>query len=311
MIFDEAQELDIDAQASFIPAISASLNPQVIYAGTPPDPNASGTVFRGIRDKALKGETTSTAWFEFSVKEIGDVHDKERWALANPALGTRILLSTVEGECEQMPPDAFARERLGWWTPVAQQRIEYAIPKDVWAKCRTDAQKPEGKTAYGVKFSPDGSEIVLAGAVIPQNGAAQIALIDRQNTGRGTQWLADWLNARYERAACVVIDGRNGADALIDKISPVWRMKGCVIRPSAREMISAVGCLTDALNERTVAWYRGQEDLENSAVTSVKRPIAGGWGFGGENPCPIEAASLALWGAKTARRDPNKQMRIG
>ncbi len=44
VIIDEAQEMDEDAQASFLPAISASLNPQTIYVGTPPDPNASGGV---------------------------------------------------------------------------------------------------------------------------------------------------------------------------------------------------------------------------------------------------------------------------
>ena len=69
LIFDEAQELDIDAQASFIPAISASLNPQVIYCGTPPDQNAFGAVFRSIRNNAIDGKTASTAWFEFSVDE--------------------------------------------------------------------------------------------------------------------------------------------------------------------------------------------------------------------------------------------------
>ena len=36
LIFDEAQELNVNSQASFIPAISASRNPQVIYTGTPP-----------------------------------------------------------------------------------------------------------------------------------------------------------------------------------------------------------------------------------------------------------------------------------
>ena len=311
LIFDEAQELDVDAQASFIPAISASLNPQVIYCGTPPDPGVTGTVFRTIRDSAIKGETKSTAWFEFSVKEIGDVHDQKRWAMTNPALGTRILLSTIEGECEQMPPDTFARERLGWWTPIEEKKIEYAIPSKVWNECRSEEPKPEGKTAYGVKFSPDGSEICLAGAVIPKVGKARISVIERQSTGRGTQWLADWLNARYEQAACVVIDGRNGADVLIDKIAPTWRMKGSVIRPSARDYLAAVGCLTDSLNEKTVTWFFGQDDLRDSAITSVKRPIGGGWGFGGENPLPVEATALALWGAKTSKRDPNRQMRIG
>ena len=311
LIFDEAQELDVDAQASFIPAISASLNPQVIYCGTPPDPNATGTVFRGIRDNAINGKTASTAWFEFSVKEIGDVKDKTRWAKTNPALGTRILISTVEGECEQMPPDTFARERLGWWSPVEERKIEYAIPAKLWDECRSDLPKPEGKTAYGVKFSADGSEICLCGAVVPKDGPARISLIDRQSTGRGTQWLADWLNARYEKAACVVIDGRNGADVLVDKIAQVWRMKGSVIRPNARDVVNAVSCLTDSLTEKTVTWYYGQLDLRDSAVTSTKRSIGMGWGFGGDNSGPVEAASLALWGAKNAKRDPNKVMRIG
>ena len=311
LIFDEAQELDSDAQASFIPAISASLNPQTIYVGTPPDPNAEGTVFRGIRDKALKGETKTTAWFEYSVKEIGDVTKRERWAQANPALGRRILLSTVEGECEQMDPDTFARERLGWWTPVAVQKVEYAIPEKTWDACASEALKPEGKTAYGVKFSPDGSEVALCGAVEDADGIIRISLIDRRPTGQGTQWLADWLNERSKKACCVVIDGRNGVDVLIDKISHIWRFKGSIIRPSVKDIIASVSMLTDALNEHKLTWYSKQIDLRDSAVTSTKRPISGGWGFGGDNSIPIEACSLAMWGVKTSKRNPSKSMRIG
>ena len=311
LIFDEAQELDSDAQASFIPAISASLNPQTIYVGTPPDPNAEGTVFRGIRDKALKGETKTTAWFEYSVKEIGDVSKKERWAQTNPALGRRILLSTVEGECEQMDADTFARERLGWWTPVAVQKVEYAISEKAWDSCASEALKPEGKTAYGVKFSPDGSEVALCGAVEDADGIIRISLIDRRPTGQGTQWLADWLNERSTKACCVVIDGRNGVDVLIDKIRHIWRFKGSIIRPSVKDIIASVSMLTDALNEKKMTWYSKQIDLRDSAITSTKRPISGGWGFGGDNSLPIEACSLAMWGVKTSKRKPNKSMRIG
>ena len=76
-------------------------------------------------------------------------------------------------------------------------------------------------------------------------------------------------------------------------------------------MIAAVSNLTDSINDKTVTWYSKQELLNDSAVTSVKRPISGGWGFGGDNAAPIEACSLALWGVKTSKRKPNKQMRIG
>ena len=311
LIFDEAQELDSDAQASFLPAISASLNPQTIYVGTPPDPNCDGSVFRGIRQKALEGKTKSTAWFEFSVDTIGDVFDKKRWAITNPALGRRILLSTIEGECEQMDADTFARERLGWWSPVQVERQDLAIDGKAWMKCKSMELKPEGKTAYGVKFSADGSEVCLCGAVIPPSGIARISLIERKPTGLGTQWLADWLNERYTKASCVVIDGKNGVDVLVDKIAGTWKYKDSVIRPSAKDVIAAVSLVVDSVNENKLTWYAMQEALNLSATNSIKRPIGGGWGFGGDDSSPIEACALALWGAKNTKRDPNRKMRMG
>ena len=311
LIFDEAQELSIDAQASFIPAISASANPQTIYAGTPPDPNSDGSVFRGIRGKALDGKTTSTAWFEYSVPEIGDVTNRDRWAETNPALGRRIMQTTIEGELEQMPADTFARERLGWWTPVVKHELDYAIDKDAWEACKSELPKPEGKTAYGVKFSADGAAVALCGAVIPESGPARISLIEQRPTGHGIGWLADWLNERYSKACCVVIDGRNGVDVLVERIQGTWKMKGSVIRPSTKDMIAATGTLVNALNEKSVTWFHLQEALNDSAITSVKRSMGGGWGFGGDNAIPIEAASLALWGAMNSKRNPEKKMRIG
>lgn len=311
LIIDEAQELDENQQASFLPAISASLNPQTIYVGTPPDPSAVGTVFRNIRKKALEKASKKTSWFEFSVKTIGDVSDQERWALTNPALGRRMLLSTIEGEHEQMDADTFARERLGWWSPVITETVDYAINHANWAECVSDDLKPDGKTAFGVKFSADGSTVALCGAVIDENGKIRISLIDMKNTGQGIQWLADWLNERYKKASCVVIDGRNGVDVLIDKIKDTWITKGSVVKASMKDVVAAVGMLTDAVNEKKLTWYSKQEILNDSAISSIKRPIGGGWGFGGENSTPIEACSLALWGAKTSKRNPNKKMKIG
>lgn len=311
LIFDEAQELDFNSQASFIPAISASNNPQVVYVGTPPDDEAAGIVFRGIRDKALAGNTNTTAWFEFSVPEIGDVADRSRWAQTNPALGRRILETTIEGELEQMPPETFARERLGWWSPVVERKVNYALDKKAWQACASSEMKPNGKTAYGIKFAADGSVVALCGAVIGDNDVTRISLIDIRPTAFGVQWLADWLNQRYTKASCVVVDGKNGVDVLIEKIAPTWRAKGSVIRATSKDVIAAAGWLSDAVNAKTLTWYDKQEVLNDSAITSTKRAISGGWGFGGENSVPIEACALALYGVRTCKRDPNKKMRIG
>lgn len=310
LIFDEAQELMPEQLASFLPAISASKNPQTVYLGTPPDENCQGDVFRGVRAKAINGESHTTAWTEYSVPEIGDVTDRSRWAQANPALGRRMKETTIEGELGQMDPDTFARERLGWWSENSDKR-DYAIAKSKWEACASEEKKPEGKTAFGVKFSSDGSEVSLCGAVCPKVGKARISLIERRNTSEGMQWLADFLNARYHTAACCVIDGKNGVDVLIDKMKSTWRYKDSIITPKSSDVISAASLLTNEITEQTVTWYKYQEVLNESAITSVKRPIAGGWGFGGDLSTPIEAAALALWGCRTSKRNPGQKMRIG
>ena len=120
-----------------------------------------------------------------------------------------------------------------------------------------------------------------------------LALIEQKTTSMGIQWLAEWLNARYGSAACVVIDGRNSVDFLIDKISGTWKYKGSIVKPSGKDVIAAASQMVNEINEQTVTWYKYQEVLSESATTSTKRAISGGWGFGGENANAIEAAALA------------------
>lgn len=325
IIVDEAQELTTDQQEAMLPVISAASDvsdasqmPQQIYIGTPPGPTCRGTVFADMHSAAHSGESSGTWWLEWAIEssnigaDIGDQKTAIELAYkTNPALGYRIAEKTIINEYENMSIDGFARERLGWWTSITEHKAEYVISADAWDACGSDEGKPEGKTAYGVKFTADGSEVVLCGAVCPKEGPARISIIERRSTGVGVRWLADWLNERYTKASCVVIDGRNGVDVLVDKISDTWKFKGSVIRPSAKDLIAAVGNLTNEINEKTVTWYRPQESLRSSALTSTKRPVGGGFAFGGEDPAPIEACSFALWGARNSKRDPSKKMRIG
>lgn len=324
IIIDEAQELTNEQQEAMLPVISAASDvsdvermPQQIFVGTPPNAACHGTVFSDMHKVAHSDEKGGFWWLEWSIetsdlkKTICDADKAVELAYeTNPAMGYRIAEKTILNEFETMSIDGFARERLGWWSPMATEKIDYAIPADVWDACKSSEQKPEGKTAYGVKFSADGSEVCLCGAVIGGE-KARISLIEVRPTGHGIRWLSDWLNERYNKASCVVIDGRNGVDVLVDRISETWKAKGSVIRPSVKDVLAAVSGLVEDINEQSVTWYEKQEALRDSAVTSVKRPIAGGWGFGGDNSIPIEACALALWGAKQSKRQPGKKMLIG
>lgn len=317
VIYDEAQELTDDQVEAIMATLSASStgNRQIIYAGTPPYPGCPGTVFSRRREVCIECPGQHDSWHEWSVdaKKIEDIdiQNTQIWYQTNPALGYRLSEEFTREECRTMDPAGFARERLGWWMPTGILEKDIAINLKAWKKCASDSMKPEGKTAYGIKFSPDGLEASLAGAVIPKEGVARISLLKKQETGKGLRWLSDWLNERYTEASCVVIDGKNGVDVLVDRIADTWKAKNSVIRPNANIMIAAVSMLTDGVNEQSLSWYDKQEELNDSAITSTKRPISGGFGFGGDNSTPIEACALALWGAKTSKRDPKRKMRIG
>lgn len=325
IVIDEGQELTFEQQEAMLPVISAASDvkdkakmPQQIYIGTPPSPTCHGTVFQNMHDAAHSQDKGTAWWLEWSVKakDVSGLISSPEQALefayqTNPAMGYRIAEKTVLNEYDNMSLDGYLRERCGWWTPSVAQKVDYAIPKDTWQACATTSTRPDGKVAYGVKFSADGSEVCLSGAVLTDDGKLYIELIDRKSTGQGTRWLAEWLNERYQKASCVVIDGKNGVDVLTERIAEVWRYKGSVIRPSVKDVIASVGMLTEAIAEQSVSWNELQDALNESAVTSTKRAIAGGWGFGGENSCPIESCALAVFGVKTCKRDPGKKMLIG
>lgn len=325
IIIDEAQEMTAEEQEAMLPVISAASDvtetkrmPQQIFIGTPPNPTCRGTVFAEMHKAAHSESPGKTWWLEWSVitNDVkAEIPGKDRAIeLAyetNPAMGYRMAEKTIVNEFETMDIYGFARERLGWWTPVTTEKIDYAIDRNAWKTCASTDLKPEGKTAYGVKFSADASEVVLCGAVIAEDGKARVSMIERRGTGQGIRWLADWLNQRADKACCVVVDGRNGVDVLIERIRDVWKFKDSVIRPSSRDVVSAASLLVNEVNEQTVTWYEKQDALRESAISSTKRPIGGGWGFGGSDSAPIEAAALALWGVRNSKRDPSKKMRIG
>lgn len=325
IIIDEAQELTDEQYEAMLPVISASSDvsnpdemPQQIFIGTPPNATCHGTVFSKMHKKAHSLKPGSTWWLEWSI-ETNDLvktisNPKIAIELAyetNPAMGYRIAEKTVLNEFETMSLDGFARERLGWWTPITERREDCVISKDAWEECKTNQTRPDGKVAYGVKFAFDGSEVCLSGAVLTEDNKLYIELIERKSAIEGTRWLAEWLNERYKKACCVVIDGRNGVEVLIDRISDTWKIKDSIKKPNAKDIIASVGMITEAINENNLMWNEAQEALNDSALNSIKKPISGGFGFGGDDSAPIESAALAIFGVKTCKRDPSKKMRIG
>lgn len=314
VVCDEAQELTDEQLEALLPTSSAGPlgNSQLILLGTPPGPGSAGTVFKRTRHNALSGGSEGICWHEWSVDSIGDVKDESRWEETNPALGIRLQRKSIEKELATMSADGFARERLGWWQ---EGSVDAIFSRGEWEALATDSPPADGKTAYGIKFSVDGSSVALAVALISDEETPYVEVIEHRSMSSGSAWLADFVEHAWKTATAVVIDGKAGAQNLIDELRRRGVGKRVIVAPSAADVITAASGFISDVHEEKVAHYN-QPALNDSVLNAQRRAIgtAGGFAFKGYNGAdmsPLEACSLALWGAKTSKRDPSRKLRIG
>ena len=316
IVYDEAQELTDAQQQAVLPSFTSGgmRNPQSLYLGTPPRPGRPGDIFEQIRRDALEGGEAADdlCWWEWGIEELGDVADESRWREVNPSLGRVASIDALRTACRSMSELAFAQEYLGYWLP--QGHVQPAIDPRAFDACEADEgdEPPENaKRAVGVKFAPDGSEVAVALALDPDEGPSWVELLAVEPTDMGTWRLADWLRERADEFACVVVDGRGSAQALRERIAPAFA-RGALIMTNTTQYQAAAETLLTGIREGTVVWFGPDGNLRDSAMSAPRRAIGtgGGWGFGGADSAPVEAAALALWGALNTKRDQRAEQEV-
>lgn len=313
VVYDEAQELLREHTQIITPTMSSGAkgNPQTIYLGTPTRAGSPADVFQAVRAEAWSEDPPDDlCWIEYGVEEVGDIRDESRWFEVNPSLGALANLDAIRMGLHDLDELAFAQEYLGYWLPKVADAV---VSPDEWrARCVPDADAPKegGRVAYGVKFSPDGATVALCAARMPGGGPVHVELVEQRGTSDGVGWLAEWLSARTREASCAVIDGLSGADALVDRLGR--QPRGYIVRPGAGDVVASATMMLDAIRSGGMTHIEDPA-LTLSATSATRRAIGGrgGWGWGGDSATPMEAASLALWGARTSRRDPTRRMRVG
>lgn len=309
LIFDEAQFLDPDAQSSFKPAISATLaarGSQTIYNGTPPQPGDYGIIFERLRNDALDGRSPRTAYTEWSAGYGGIMPAtsvRELWERTNPSYGILIQPETVESEQAEMDADKFCHQRLGWWKGQAEAKT--LITAEQWDSCARDEPAPWSRIAYGVKFTKDGACAALAVCAVDAAGIAYVDFIRSEMTITGINWLVQWLVPRADECCGIAIDGYAGSTDLAVQLAAEGVPRNCIMVARTADAVAAASMLLNALGDGTLQ-HSPDPALRESAIGSVKRRIGerGGFGFGGDISERIEACALALWAARTSKRDP-------
>lgn len=323
LFFDEAQELTDEQLEALLPTISSapSGDPQQIYAGTPPGPNASGEVFARLRAEGVAGKARRLSWHEWSIPDDAKPEDAvRRWRenayATNPALGIRLNVTTVQDEVGAMSAEGFCRERLGKWDRVSVAGP--AISFSAWSALRVERDEVpvEGRKVFAVNFAWDGSGVALAAAIRPGEGPIHVDPIKQAPMGEGTVWLADWLIERWRDASQIVIYGKGQAESLINMLREGGvRNRRVILTPTFSDAVAAHAMLEQAIKNGTLS-HLALDGLNDQVRDAVKQPIGKQGGFGwasgsGSSVIMLNAVTFAHWGAQTTKRNASKRVEVG
>lgn len=301
IVCDEAQDMSDEDQEALLSTSSASplKNPQWIYTGTPPGPKAAGEVFTRIRTEIIAGAKRA-CWHEWSAEPEDDLDDPVTWRKANPGYPHRVLREVVEGERSSLSEDGFARERGGMWAAASTVRV---IDEATWKQAADVNSMAIDRLALAVDVAPDRSVASVGFAGLRPDGTWH-AELDEHRTG--TAWIVPWVKARLDRnpgIRAVVLDAISPAASLEDDFLAA---KIKVTKTEARDMASACGQFYDGISE---LWLHHTDQPQVNVALSVarKRPMLSGeaWGWNRKTATsditPLVAATLALWGAQSAK----------
>ena len=306
LVLDEAMYLPESAHGALLPTLSARPNPQVWYTGSAVDQfvHEHGVVLARVRDRGLRGDSPSLAYFEWSAEGSDpsaapdDVAcSPEVWAAANPGLGIRISPSHVSNELASMDARTFAVERLGIgdWPPADGSGTWRVITQDDWAALADENSLALDPVCLSFDVTPDRAYSSIAAAGSRPDGLGHVELVEHK---RGTGWVAERLAelTRTHRVEKVVCDGSGPAASLLAALAQA-NIEVTVV--SAKEHAQACGHFFDAVEQARFR-HLGDPDLLAAVRGAVKRPLGDAWAWSRKTSSvdisPLVACTLALWG---------------
>lgn len=303
IFFDEAQELATAAVTAMMPSMSAQPNPQALFSGTVPGEDNNAEHWTRLRTRGRAGSSARLSWLEWSPEgseeglDAVDLDAESSWRDANPALGYRVTLDTIQSEREAFDDESFAQERLSVWPDLTSSSV---IDLGLWRGQADNGSEIVGPVVFSVDTAQDRSTTVVAAAGRRADGNAHVELV---RYGQGTGWALDELVRLTQTwGGTVVVDGLSPAASLVPALKEIGLEP---IVTNASDMARACGNVYDGITEQTL-FHLGDPILERALLAASKRPLAGAWAWNRKSGdiSPIVAATLAAYGVLLLPDEP-------
>ena len=311
IVLDEAFALAAEHMGSLLPILSTRPRGQVIYGSSAP--LASSAILRGVMARGRAADVGAPAYVEWSapgsmaepgclsgkcLHEPGTpgcvMDDESLWLRANPAaVAGRISMAYLRAERRALPPEEFARERLGWGDEPGQVGAPFTVAE--WDALATDSPQPGPSPVFAADLAWDRRNGAVAVATRQPDGTPLVELVRYVSGSDALVDAAADLASRHP-------DARWVGSGAVESIRTELRRRGVslrMLRPA--EVESAHGQMQDAVKERRLA-HLGDPVVRDALEGAVRRDSETGWVWGrrksgaeGVDISPLYALTEALY----------------
>lgn len=292
LILDEAFALTPSMMGSIVPIMLAQPDAQMLSGSSAG--KADSVVLHDTRERGRAGASPRMSYLEWLApfEECADpecVHPKSAAELgldcaldrehllrkANPTLSTgRITLERLADIRQEIPPEEFMRECLGWWDELDEDDDPDPLFPN-WPHCADlDVREPKRYGAIGIGVGVDRAWSSIAGAGWLKDGRPYLGAALRD---RGTTWAIKAAKDLQDATKCAVaIDGTGPGKSLVPKLLEAG------VRLSVLTMSQVMDACADLYDEieSSAVVHGAYVDLDNAMAAAVERPVVDRWLIG-------------------------------
>lgn len=260
-----------------------------------------------------RGDDRGIAYFEYSLPEKADIHDRRLWWYCIPGLGHLVDEQDIADDFTKMGEAAWRRAYMS--QPERGTVEPSPITAEVWARQTAGGATMSGRLCLGLAVAFDRSRATIAAAGARPGGGWVLDVIESRP---GTSWVPGRL-ARIREGnpdvAAVALDPGGPAGVLLADIEaagiPVIKMTPRDVGQSAGAVLSHL----EGTDEQSPdLWHLGQPELDDAVSGARRKQLGDLWVWDRRRSTtyigPLEAGTIAFGGLFRLPDEPEDQTSV-
>ncbi len=289
LFVDELREISEEAWTAARPITRARPNSQIFLTSNAGD--AFSTVLNGLRERANSYPPKSLGYWEYSAEDFANIHDKNAWYQANPALGYIVTEDMIAESIATSSVEATRTETLCQWVSALKSPFPYRAFEDLTIQDLKIA--PGLPTIFALDVSVTKRDASLVAGQIQEDGNMAVGVVATFHSDQQVDELKiavevnEWARKYKPRMICFdKYTSMTIAERLSLSGQKIQDMSGLVFYQACSDLLDAI------VNRRLK--HNGQDELVNSINSCAAKETDAGWRIVRRKSAGDVTAAIAL-----------------